>query len=486
MRTNICRLPAFLLMAILSMAGSGGADVLNNNEVQFTGAVKSVVVNGEGEGTLFIALDTIDLRVIVNPRTVIQNLAGGLISIDDLETLAQQALSASPPAELLVEVTGKFSSSGILSTRMHVVDMPADFNLRGHITRITQLSADRAYFSLLGISILADLTADPPTRIQSDGAEIPLSELKIGTKITAMGSIQDDGTWLASHIEVLTSKKKGMVYFEGTVEAYVQGAGGYIDVAVNGASSNITRVWIVPSTKIQGTLSEHVEVLVIGTINPQDYSFTAREIRVLAGIEIKPDKSKLKLGADPRTLTVKLREAPAADVTVHLSVDPAGIVSLSADSVVIPAGSKTADFTVSPLAVGTATVKASANGQEATALVMVSEVESDDDDPPAEGQVRIYFSPDHLKLRPNDSREVVLHIHPPQKSIVEVSYTSSDESVVPLPTARVLSNGAAMFKVLITSTEKTGRGISVVATLPGALGGGKAELLVDVEDKKPK
>jgi len=75
MKTSALKLFALPLMAILWMAGFGFADLLNNNEVQFTGAIESVVVNGEGMGTLFVRLDTIGLRVIVNPRTMIDSLS---------------------------------------------------------------------------------------------------------------------------------------------------------------------------------------------------------------------------------------------------------------------------------------------------------------------------------------------------------------------------------------------------------------------------
>jgi len=490
MKTSALKLFALPLMAILWMAGFGFADLLNNNEVQFTGAIESVVVNGEGMGTLFVRLDTIGLRVIVNPRTMIQDFEGDFITIDDLEGLAEQALSADPPEEIMIEVTGKFSSSGILATRVRVTEEPMDFNIRGHITRITMLSEDTAQISLLGITIFADLAADPPTSLQRDGVDVPLSELKIGTKIQATGSISpDDGSWNAAEIQILTNaRRNGLAIFEGTIETYDEASGTLTIVVAGAETSDPTTVHIKNGTRIFGTIATGAYVMVIGKINP-DYSFDAKEIRVLAALEIKPDELKMREG-ETVTLTVKLREpAPAGGVTIELSVPNNGVLSLSDDTITIPEDGQSGEFTVTALGPGTETITASISDasppETATALVKVRQL-MDDDAPPPAGQTRIYFSPDHLKLKPNDSREVVLHIHPPHLENVEITYESSDEEIVPLPMERVLSNGAAMFKVLIQSTGKTGTGILVTATLPEDLGGGQAQLEVTIEDKKSK
>lgn len=475
------RLYAILLLAILSTAGLGYADVLNNNEVQFTGAVKTVVVNGQGVGTLFVTLDTFDLRVLVNSRTIIQDLENEIITMDALASLAQ---TSDPAAALAVEVTGKFSSSGILATRVRVVETARDFSLRGHITRIQSLSQDQAFISLLGITLQVDMSATPPTVIEAEGVPAPLSALQIGTRIEAQGTILPNGTWSAGHIKILSAsnRKKGLVFFEGTVQSY-NGTAGTLDVAVNGPTANVTRVLITPETSIQGNLAVGAYVLIIGTINP-DYSFTARQIRVLAALEIKPDERKLAIN-ESATFTVKLREAAAAEVTVTLAVDPSGILDpLSPATLTIPAGRQTADFTVTARTAGTATITAAALGEQASALVIVGRLPGNEPEPQPE-QVRIFFSPDHIKMRPNETREVVLHIHPPQRAEVALEFTSSDVIVVPIPTTRVLSNGAAMFKVVIQSGAATGKA-SIIAKLPAALGAGMAELVVEVEGKPGK
>ncbi len=479
MKAMTSKLLALLMLAIFCSAGISFAD-LNNNEVQFTGVVKSVQVNGQSEGTLFVTLDTIDLRVIVNSKTIIQDLETDIITMDDLASLKE---SANSTIDLMVEVTGKFSSSGILAGRVRVVGEASDFNIRGHITGIQFPSDTEAQISLLGITVSAALEGASAVSVQMNGVDVPVSELKNGTKVEVSGKITEKGIWSADQIEILSAaKKKGLVFFEGKVQSYAGGTGS-IDVAVTGATNNVTTVFITPETVIQGTLATNAYVLVIGTINP-NASFNAKEIRVLGALEIKPDERKVAIGATA-TFTIKLRESAAAKVTVTLAVAPAGILEpLSANTLEIPVGSQTADFQVKGLGAGTAVITATALNEQATATVVVGLLPEDDTERPPD-QTRIAFSPDHIKLNPNETREVVLHIQPPPKVDVELQLTSSAPDIVPIPTTRILSNGAATFKVTIQSAGDTGQA-SIIAKLPDAFGGGEAELIVEVEAKKGK
>jgi hypothetical protein len=427
-------------------------------------------------------VNTIELRVIVNPKTIIQDELEELITMEDI---AQRDLNEG----LSVNIQGKFSSSGILASRIRVLVQPVEeddagdsFLVRGHITKI-QPSGSDTLISLLGITIL--INAD--TIIKKDGVEMTEADLDIGTKVAAIGNIED-GVWIAAQIHILTpGKKKGLLFFEGTVNSY-DDTTGVLQVAVTGPpEGNVTTVLVTPETQVLGTLEEGAHVLVIGILNI-DYTVTAREVRVLAPLEIKPDERKLTVGEEA-TFTVKLLETAAADVTVNLSIDPTGVVELSTGSVVITEGEQTADFGVTALATGTATITATIDGTDdtATAFVKVGEVSEDDNERP-EGDVRIFFSPDHIKLKPNQSREVVLHIHPPHIGDVEVTFTiikanEEDVDIVAEPTIRVLSNGSAKYKVNLQSLGPVGT-VSIIATLPDNLGGAEAELLVEIKEKK--
>jgi len=472
---------AFGLMALLAISGFAHANGLNNNEVEFTGTVESVIVNGEGLGTLFVTVNTIELRVIVNPKTIIQDESEELITMQDI---AQRDLNKG----LSVNIQGKFSSSGILANRIRILMQPEEeddagdsFLVRGHITEI-QPSGEGTLISLLGINIL--INAD--TIIKKDGVVMTVADLDIGTKVAAIGHIED-GVWVAAQIHILTpGKKKGLLFFEGTVESYDDTAG-VLQVAVTGSlEDNVTTVLVTPETQVLGVLEEGAYVLVIGVLNI-DYTVTAREVRVLAPLEIKPDERKLTVGEEA-TFTVKLLETAAADVTVNLTMDPLDILEMPLGSVLIPAGEQTADFGVTALATGTTTITATIEGTDdtATALVKVGEVSEDDNERP-EGDVRIYFSPDHVKVKQNQSREVVLHIQPPQPGDVEIVFTivkanEEDEDIIAELTVRALGNGSAKYKVNLQSLGPIGT-VSIIAALPEALGGAEAELLVEIKEK---
>jgi hypothetical protein len=473
--TNTCfmKFAILLLLASVVMAGSAQAAGLKNNEVEFSGNVESVVINGEGIGTLFVTVNTIELCVIVNSKTIIQDLSEELITMKDLSQLS--------PGGLRVNIQGKYSSSGILANRIRVVqndDADDTFLVRGQITSIQGSGIDRTIF-LLGVAILIN----EDTMVKRDGAEVPVSGLQIGTKVAAIGNIED-GVWTATQIHILSSgQKRGLLLFEGTVDSYNTGAG-ELQVVVNGPpGENLTKVLVTPETQIIGTLEAGVYILVIGTLNI-DYSVTAKEIRVLPVLEMIPDERKLDVGEEA-TFTIKLRESREVDVQVNLSVDNPSILEfleLPAGAVVLPAGTQTADIKVKAVAKGTAIITATIDSTDetATARVKVEEDAEDDDGQPEE--VQTYFSPDHIKLQPFDSREVVLHIHPPQSGDVALEFTDGEGALVVEPPL-TLGNGSAKYKVKVRSIGLTGT-YTITATLPESLGSATATLEVTVAGSK--
>ena len=58
MNTRSYKLSAvFTLLVMLAISGFAHPQGLNNNEVEFTGNVTSVIVNGQGLGTLFVTVN---------------------------------------------------------------------------------------------------------------------------------------------------------------------------------------------------------------------------------------------------------------------------------------------------------------------------------------------------------------------------------------------------------------------------------------------
>jgi len=248
-----------------------------------------------------------------------------------------------------------------------------------------------------------------------------------------------------------------------------------MEVAVQGLPLNITKVVLEPKTKIEGALVKDALVLVIGTLNT-DLTVTAREVRVLEALEIKPDEKKLKVGGTA-VLIVSLRESAPADVQITLKAGDTSIVTLSSSSVAIAKGSKAGEFKVTGLKTGSTQVTAEALGQKATAEIRVGEV-SEDENEKHGGQAVAMFAPEKIKMGLKETRDVVLLIKPPQKSKVKVDLRVT-KGLVTIAGVNDYSHDASALKVTIQSGDKEGTD-SVVATLPPELDGGKAELLVEI------
>jgi hypothetical protein len=466
MRSIPIKLLFFVLSITLVTTGFPSllrADDLGNDEVVFTGNITSVTEDGEGGGTLFIRLENFDLRVIVNSNTELLDNEGVDSSLGDLEQAD------------LVEIRGKFSASGILASQVRLLESGStDFEIRGHITAIPSVGEDGMEIALLGITILVD----GDTTIEQDGTEVGPSALSIGTHIWAEGTTDGD-TWTATLIRLLQGNRKEKVAFEGVIEEITSDG---IIVDVDGTDGDTTPVVITPKTRIVGELTVGAHVLVKGIFNP-DLSVTAKEIRVLQTLEIKPEQRKIAVGEEAAFM-VKLRESASEDMEITLSSSDEGIATVSPTSLVISEGSKTASFTVTGVDLGNAQITAETEtGETATAEVIVGQLSEADDVP---REMSISFAPSHIKMLPNDTREVVLLIKPPRPGDAppDVEF-ASENGLVGATVSRSLGNGAASIKVLIESGPDTGTD-SVTASLPDFPEAGVAELLVEVAEKHNK
>jgi hypothetical protein len=455
----LCALCALIPVALYS-------DGLGNNEVAFTGRVSSATLDGSGGGTLFVQMSTFDLRVLVNAKTQITDGGDSPMTMEDLAGLEGDH-------SRFVKVAGKYSSSGILATSVQVLNStdPETFLLTGHITAI-QMSDTSAVVSLLGIK----LTFAQSVQITWDGATASLSDLQVGALIAATGRVVKDGPWTATEIKVISENTKHeYLRFEGTVLSY-DSAKGVLVVDVAGAQKNQTTVLVTKSTKIEGDLKGGAYVRVTGVLNT-DLGVTAKEVEVIPTLELKPDQRKLKVNGTA-VFIVSLRVAAADAVTVNLAADPAGILELSKPSVVIAKGTRTAEFSVKALKLGTAKLTATVGPDSAAAEVVVGEVSEDENDIPGSA-ARISFAPDHIKMEVGETRDVVLLIKPPQKNAVDVAIAPyGTAGILKVASATAFNDGAAFMKV---SVQAIAAGTaSIVAVLPDALGGAKAELLVEV------
>ncbi len=466
-RSVIAKILLGMSLVFFTPAVICAGDTLNNNEVEFTATIKDFLQNGDGGGTLFVLVNEIELRVIVNPKTEI---------IQGTEEVPMSALAK----EMIVRITGKFSSSGILASKILIGGPGAtpddSFDVCGHLTDI-QASGDNLLLSLLGITV----TANSATDVWRDGDEVPATLLQIGLKVCIHGTVSAT-TWTAEKIDVQSKeKKKDQVRFEGQVTEIVDTD--TIKVSVMGTEVKSQVVHYDADTRIYGTIAIDVLVMVKGVLN-SDYSVTAREIRVLGALEIKPDERKMKVG-QTATFTVKLRETAGIDTEIQLTASVTGAVSGLPATITIPKGAKTAEFTLTAATMGEVEITAKSGTQEATAIIHIGEFSDEDTERP-DKELYMAFAPSHIKMGTADVRDVVLLIKPPQETLPAVTLNSGS-SLLEVTKVADLSDGAAAYKITITSkfvSVPDPPTFSVTAKLSGSTDGPQAELLVTIEDRK--
>jgi hypothetical protein len=452
------------LSLLLAVAGVASAQVLNHNEVEFTGTVGVVYPGAEGAGTIDVSVSGTTLKVLVDADTDITS-GESEITITDLA------------GGDFVKVEGKFSSEGVLASSIEKLTSDAEngFEVRGQITAI-QVTDSSVVISIAGITVTADKAMQTSGR---PSTRVDVASLTVGTAVSIEGTISGD-TWTAASVHVFSDKgkKKNVVRFEGTIQS-IDGA--LIYVLVDGTETP-QPVIVGPDTRTCGTLAVGAVVEVKGKLNA-DLQVEADVVCVIGALEIKPDRLKLKVGTT-EWLTVKLRETASSEVTVELAVN-SDIVTLSASSVTIPPGSKIATFSVTAGQVtGEAQITATANGQTATADVIVGQFSDSDNENP-NAAVRVVFAPDHIKMSAGESREVVLLVQPPQVQLSPENVALQVTGDVASATIqRDLSNGTARYKVIVTSkaTPESMSG-SVTATPSGIDGAGTAELVVVITSK---
>jgi hypothetical protein len=451
------------LSLLLAVAGVASAQVLNHNEVEFTGTVGVVYPGDEGAGTIDVSVSGTTLKVLVDADTDITS-GESEITITDLA------------GGDFVKVEGKFSSEGVLASSIEKLTSDAEngFEVRGQITAI-QVTDSSVVISIAGITVTADKAMQTSGR---PSTRVDIASLTVGTAVSIEGTISGD-TWTATSVHVFSDKgkKKDVVRFEGTIQS-IDGA--LIYVLVDGTETP-QPVIVGPDTRTCGTLAVGAVVEVKGKLNA-DLQVEADVVCVIGALEIKPDHLKLKVGTT-EWLTVKLRETASSEVTVNLTVS-SGVVTLSAPSVTIPEGSKIATFSVTAgQDTGDATITATANGQEATASVVVGLVSDSENENP-NAAVRVVFAPDHIKMGKGDARDVVLIVQPPQVRPLNVKLEITGDLASAEVHRELSDTGAAVYKVTVKSkADPEAKSGSVIATLPDVTDSGTAELVVEITDK---
>jgi hypothetical protein len=431
------------------------AEELNNNEVELTGTIGSILMDGETVATLYIQFESVELKVLVSSKSELEDRSGESLNLGSLK-----------PSDV-VKVKGKFSPDGIVATHLRLLEKPdSKFELRDRISSVNRAGAD-TWISLLNLSILIppDLYAGREGRMASS---LPL---KPGALVRVEGTVAE-GVWTATSFQIVDEGgRKVHMHIGGVIRSADKDS---FTVEVDGVTSLYTKVSLNSATEVSGEPVAGSVVEVDGKLNA-DFSMTASLLKVLPALEIKPAEKKMKVG-ETANFTVKLREKATSNVHVELTSSNDSLVSLTPPSLTFPAGSQTADFEAKALKPGYAKIIASVSRYKAEADVEIEQTSDSGQHPDA----KISFSPYKVTMGVNETRDAVLLVSPPQKDPFSVNFKLSGDLVK--VTGGIFDVGTAAVKVTLRSGSDAGA-VTVVASLPSSLGGGKTELYVEV--KKP-
>ncbi len=184
-------------------------------------------------------------------------------------------------------------------------------------------------------------------------------------------------------------------------------------------------------------------------------------------VSLLPSPLPVVIGANG-TLTVTLNAGQLTNTEVSLTVSPAAIVQIPA-VVTVPAGQTSAAFTVTGLAVGSATVTASVNGTTQSAIVQVQ--------PPPPAVVSLLPNP--LPLQQGATGSLTLTINAAQVSETVIPLTNSAATIVQVPASITVPANQLSAVIPVTAL------LAGSATITAAINSSTVSAIVQVTPPPP-
>ena len=189
-------------LVFLILTSGSGLLMAKGSEIKFNSLVVSVNQSGDGEGTIVVSVRDIDIPIIVNLDTEIEE-SGEEIDLEDIS------------AGDFVKVQSFFSDEGLVADEITVLDERSEqFRFRGAITATDSLD-DTTIITLMGVDIVLDDSTDITRRASGNGNSVAPSDLVPGDEVNVRGGISD-GRLLAARIHV-GNREQGIIELEGEI-----------------------------------------------------------------------------------------------------------------------------------------------------------------------------------------------------------------------------------------------------------------------------
>ncbi len=254
-----------VVATVLTALTMNSLAIAKGGELKFDSSIQSVTQTDEANGSVTIAINGIDVPVLVNADTEIRS-AGNEVVLAELM------------AGDFVQVNAFFAEDGLTAEEITVLQMRAEhFRFRGRLTDIELAAMETEEGTYTRLQLLGtDVYVNSDTKITQRGFgfgnEVPVANLNPGMLLDLYGHHED--MLVAKRIHV-GSRHAGHIELDGEVTTIVDDNNLTIMVAAGGE----VPVVITEDTAVSGTIETGVLIEVEGMLN-QDLAVVASEIVV--------------------------------------------------------------------------------------------------------------------------------------------------------------------------------------------------------------
>ena len=408
---------------------------------------------------------TVILQVAVTTVTELKDADGNPITIDEVNEGAT------------VEVEAVHTSTGFLALEIQLQDIGEGFTIKGYLDEVDEAGGS---IQVQGLSILTDegtlLRDEDRNPITLEDLAVRLGEAgSLGLLVKVDGTYVDSGL-LATRVRIEAGDRFARISLEGIIADVLPGDQLLLDLG-GGTQATIN---ILPSTQMVGDPVAGLFVRVIGQLAP-DLTIDALRIRVVGLFELSPDEIEMDF-AQTRDVTVLLRQPLEVDITLQISSADPSIASVSAESLTIPAGESSGVFQVTSGSSDGRTVITVAAGDAFGGYSRPLRVEVGEGGGSSHSP-ELQWTPSVVRAAPQGhvSVRLMLKYDPAEEDIpvhIELVDASSD-LLLEFQADPQIAQGERSVGVELLFGAQTGSG-KLVAHLPDEMGGGTAELDIDL------
>ena len=445
------------------------------------------IVNGQSNGQSRISSVwiTVNNVQVAGPADFGQNVAivDRTITLNPGTNQLTVKVASTPGAFLTVSVYG----TKILPTPTALMPNPLNLTAGSSGTLTATMSPASTTAGTLTLASnntgVATVPSSVPFAVNQTSIAVPVTAVSVGNaQITAT---LNDGS-VSATVDV-SAAPPTVASLQPSSETVTQGGTGNLTVTISAAQSSATTVSLsssasgiasvpasmtVPagqtSTIIAVSANTPGTAVITASLNGTSATSTITVTPNLPTIvSLVPSTTSINLGSTA-TLTVTISAVQSSATPIQVTATPTGLVTVPA-TVTVPAGQTSAPFTVTGLAVGTATITASLNGTTKTATVQVQ---------PPPPQV-VSLLPNPLPLQQGATGSLTLTINAAQVSDTVILLTNTASTIVQIPASITVPANQLSATIPVTGLQAGN------ATITASINGSTANSQVQVTLPSP-